>query len=74
MAVIPLEYQKHWEWAHYRGDPYSTELSRYKLNPEIHKWLSVHKVRHTIMSSSRHELTIVILDNNQAMLFKLTWL
>jgi hypothetical protein len=74
MATFPLQYRKHWSWAHYYGDPYEWIPSRVQLTPELHKWLSKNKVSHTINGTNAVLESITILDNSKAMLFKLTWL
>lgn len=74
MPTFELRYKDHWNWVHYNGNPYEWDPSRAKLNPDIHAWLSKNKVRHTLMNTGSIITGICILDKNQAMLFKLTWL
>lgn len=75
MANINLEYHRHWIWKQELNDNWDNfHISRGKmLTPEIHKWMSQHKVRHTLISDGLNA-SISIPDPQQAMLFKLTWL
>lgn len=74
MALIKLSRIDHWYW-HYDDTKQVPETAR--LNPDIHAWLSKHKVRHTLIYhewSTQYIRGISILNANQAMLFKLTWM
>lgn len=73
MALIPLKYGQHWDWCSFDGDPYEWLPARVRIKPEITKWLSVHKVRWSLVPNGSHPDSICILDNQMAMLFKLTW-
>lgn len=70
MAVIPLEYQKHWMFRQVYKKSY-VEI-QFALKPEIVKWLCRHGVSHTVIRG--RDNAICILNSQQAMLFKLTWL
>ena len=74
MAMIDLRYKDHW---YFHVDDTKQVPEKPRLNPEIHRWLSEHKVRHTvIVSGASYQFIegISILNSNQAMLFKLTWM
>lgn len=73
MAVFDLEYSKHWDFKVTHANDWRNKVAiDSALKPEISNWLAQHKMRHTLVKTNG--IQICILDNRQAMLFKLRWL
>lgn len=74
MAVINLEFRKHW---FFDLDDNHWIPEKARLNPDIHRWMSQHKVSHQLIYHEKyvHYISgVCILNSNHAMLFKLTWM
>lgn len=70
MAVMTLEFRKHWRF-YIRDDGKGFRVIT-ELAPEVSKWMSQNAVQHSLIKG--REMKICILNNQKAMLFKLTWL
>lgn len=72
MALIDLEFDKHIAYKVKTASKQGTFVITIVLRPEIHKWLSENAVRYQLIHTVN--IQICILDNQKAMLFKLTWM
>lgn len=72
MALIDLNFDKHLVFETKVSSNRESFVIVTALRPEIAKWMSQNAVRYQLILARQSQ--ICILDNQKAMLFKLTWM
>ena len=72
VALLDLDFDKHLVYKTKVSSKQDSFVITTVLRPEIVKWMSEHAVRYQLIIARNSQ--ICILDNQKAMLFKLTWM